>query len=89
MIQRTVIVRSEVGLHARPAATFVKTARQFSSTITVTNLTRGGEPVDAKSMVQLIKIAVAQDHKIGIAAEGDDEQTAVDTLADMVEGNFE
>ncbi len=85
MIERQVKVHSEVGLHARPAATFVKTAQRFSSRITVTNLTRQGEPVDAKSLLQLLKIAVAKDHEIRIVAEGEDEQQAVDTLADLVE----
>ncbi len=85
MIERQVKVHSEVGLHARPAANFVKTAQRFSSRITVTNLTRQGEPVDAKSLLQLLKIAVAKDHEIRIVAEGDDEQQAVDTLADLVE----
>ncbi len=85
MIERQVKVRGEVGLHARPAATFVRTAQRFSSRITVTNLTRQGEPVDAKSLLQLLKIAVAKDHEIRIVAEGEDEQQAVDTLADLVE----
>lgn len=88
MIERQVKVRGEVGLHARPAANFVKTAQRFSSRITVTNLTRQGEPVDAKSLLQLLKIAVAKDHEIRIVAEGDDEQQAVDTLADLVETTF-
>lgn len=89
MIERQVKVRSEVGLHARPAANFVKTAQRFSSRITVTNLTRDGEAVDAKSLLQLLKIAVARDNEIRIVAEGEDEEQAVDTLADLVEATFE
>lgn len=88
MIEATLTVTHEVGLHARPAATFVKTAKGFESEITVTNLTRGGEPVDAKSLVKIFKAAVASGHEIRLTAEGPDERQALDSLVSLVESNF-
>lgn len=88
MIQATITVNNDVGLHARPAAAFVKTAKTFDSDITVANLTRGADPVDAKSLVKIFKAAVASGHDIRITADGADEQAAVDALVGLIESNF-
>ncbi len=88
MQEATIVITHEVGLHARPAATFVKTAKGFDSAITVTNLTRGTDPADAKSLVQIFKAAVARDHEIKITADGSDEAAAMAALVDLIESNF-
>ncbi|MFP5333252.1 MAG: HPr family phosphocarrier protein [Acidimicrobiia bacterium] len=88
MIEATVAVNNDVGLHARPAATFVKLAKTFQSDITIANLTRGSDPVDAKSLVKIFKAAVASGHEIRITAEGADAQQAVDALVGLIESNF-
>lgn len=88
MIDTTITVRHEVGLHARPAAMFVKAAREFESAITVTNLSRGSDPVDAKSIVSVFKIAVAKDHDVRLTADGPDETDALRSLTELIEGNF-
>lgn len=88
MTEATVVVEHEVGLHARPAATFVKAAKEFESNITIANLTRGSGPVDAKSLVQIFKAAVGQGHEVHIAADGPDESDAVESLVKLIESNF-
>ena len=88
MVEAIVAVTNEVGLHARPAATFVKTAKQFESTITVTNLTRGSDPADAKSLVQVFKAAVARGHDVKITVHGSDEDQALAALVGLIEANF-
>jgi phosphotransferase system HPr (HPr) family protein len=88
MTEATITITHEVGLHARPAATFVKTAKEYESKITVTNLTRDGAAADAKSVVQIFKAAVAKDHEIRITAEGPDEDEAVAALVGLIESNF-
>lgn len=79
------VVKHAVGLHARPAGRFVKLAKGFESTITVCNLTRGSEAVDAKSLVKVIKIAAAQNHEIELTVEGDDEEPAIAAITDFLE----
>jgi phosphotransferase system HPr (HPr) family protein len=86
--EATVTITHEVGLHARPAATFVKTAKEFESKITVTNLTRDGDAADAKSLVQIFKAAVAKDHEVRIQADGADEDAAVAALVGLIDSNF-
>lgn len=83
--EATVVVTNEVGLHARPAALFVRKAKEFESAITVQNLTRNGEAADAKSPLSVIKAAIAQNHEIKIVAEGPDAQDAVRALVSLVE----
>ncbi len=88
MIDHTVTITHEVGLHARPAATFVKKAAEFESAITIENLTRGGDPMNAKSVVSVFKAAVAQGHDVKIIADGSDERAAMDALVELIESNF-
>jgi phosphotransferase system HPr (HPr) family protein len=88
LAEATITIEHEVGLHARPAATFVKAAKGFESAITITNLSRGSEPADAKSLVQIFKAAVGQGHEVKIAADGSDEDAAVETLVGLIQSNF-
>jgi len=87
-VEATVTVTHEVGLHARPAATFVKTAKEFDADIEVVNVSRGANPADAKSLIQIFKAAVARDHEIRIMARGSDAEKAVSTLVNLIETNF-
>lgn len=88
MKDATTTVTHEVGLHARPAAAFVKKAAEFDADITIENLHRDGGAMNAKSMVSVFKAAVAQGHEIRIVADGSDEDAALAALLDLVESNF-
>lgn len=89
MKEARLTVQSSVGLHARPATKFVGKAKEFASDIRITNLTRGGDPADAKSIIFVIKAAVANGHEILITADGPDEDAAVEALVDLVEHGLE
>ncbi len=88
MVETTITINHPVGLHARPAVTFVQTASKFQSKIMLANLTRNSPEVNAKSIVSVVKAAVGQGHTIRLMAEGDDAQAALDTLAKLIEDNF-
>jgi phosphocarrier protein FPr len=77
-------VRNPSGLHARPAAMFVKTAAGFASKITVENLDRGSAPADAKSIIAVMSSGVAKGHRIRVTADGADEDAAIETLEAFV-----
>ena len=85
MQQAKLIVRHEAGLHARPAALFVKCAKQFSSDIKVTSK---GKAVSAKSIVLIMTLAVQPNTEIELTANGTDEQEAIAALVKLVESNF-
>jgi phosphotransferase system HPr (HPr) family protein len=81
-------VRNPSGLHARPAATFVKAAAGFRSAVTVENLDRGTAPVNAKSIISFLGGGILKGHTIRIAADGEDEDAAVEALRELVEGGL-
>ncbi len=88
MVEARILVRHKVGLHARPASVFVQTANKFMSDITVRNITAGGDPVDAKSILMVLTLGVMKDHEIELQVDGPDEQQALDCLDELVRNNF-
>lgn len=81
-----IVIHHEAGLHARPAALFVKTAGRFKSTI---NVQAGEKKANAKSIIQVLGLGARQGTSITISAEGDDEAEAVAALTTLIERNFE
>ena len=79
-------VRNESGLHARPAAAFVRTAAGFASTVRLENVTLARPSADAKSIVGVLTAGVEKGHIVRVVAEGADEDRAVDTLRDLLAG---
>ncbi|MGI5269315.1 HPr family phosphocarrier protein [Nonomuraea sp. CA-218870] len=80
MGERTATVAAEVGLHARPAATFVQTAMKAPMDITVARST-GGDPVNGKSILQIMALDVRKGEQIVIRAEGEGSEEILDKLA--------
>ena len=73
------------GLHARPAALFVKTAGGFRSKVLVRNLARDVAAANAKSILGVLAQGVTNGTRIEITAEGDDEDQAILALGRLVE----
>ena len=88
MVETTLTVKHKLGLHARPAALFVQTASKFGSKIKVTNVTRQNKVADAKSILGVLTIGVAQNHTIILSADGPDETEAITSLTNLIENNF-
>lgn len=85
MTSKDVILQAEAGLHARPAAQFVKAASRFSSTVTVHF---GDKKANAKSILAVLGLNARQGASITISAEGADEAEAVATLSDLAASDF-
>jgi phosphotransferase system HPr (HPr) family protein len=89
MPEVTLPVRNPSGLHARPAATFVKAASGFSADLQLTNLTRNPErSANAKSVIGVMGLGVSSGHQIRLTADGPDAQRAIDALAELVESGI-
>ncbi|HET7686428.1 MAG TPA: HPr family phosphocarrier protein [Candidatus Limnocylindria bacterium] len=85
----TVTVRNPSGLHARPAATFVKAAAAYATDVRITNLTRdAARSASAKSILGVMGLGVSQGHELQIEADGEDAERAVAELAALVEGGL-
>jgi phosphocarrier protein HPr len=84
--EKTVLNAS--GIHARPAATFVKLASTFKSAITIANLTRGGDAKNAKSMLAMMGSGIEKDHLVRVAAEGEDEDAAIAAIEAAIDSGL-
>lgn len=88
MYARQTVVVNKTGLHARPASSFVKMAKTFSSEITVKNVTTNVAPANAKAMFAVLGQALCKGTTVEICAEGADEKTAVDSLITLIDSGF-
>jgi phosphocarrier protein HPr len=82
MPERTVIVGSKVGLHARPAALFVKAAA--AQPVGVTIAKPGGAPVPANSILSLLTLDAKGGQEVVLSAEGEGADAALDALAELL-----
>jgi phosphotransferase system HPr (HPr) family protein len=83
-----IVIKHKVGLHARPAALFVRTANRYTADVRVQNLTGGGEPVDAKSIISVLTLGAQQNHELLIEAQGPDAEAAIEGIKSLVATNF-
>lgn len=83
MYSREITVVNETGLHARPASEFVGLAGTFQSKIELQRLDEEGK-YNAKSIIMLMSLGLAEGEKAILSAEGADEKEAVDALAELV-----
>ena len=81
-----VTVINKLGVHARPAAMFVKTANKFASDITVE---KDGEEVNGKSIMGLMMLAAGQGSKLMVTASGDDAGQAIREIELLIERKFD
>jgi phosphotransferase system HPr (HPr) family protein len=85
MPEITLTVHHEIGLHARPAALFVQTAKQFTSDIKVTH---GEREANGKSVLHVLMLGASRDAVITVRAEGEDAGKALAALEELVANNF-
>lgn len=85
MVSKTVTVKNETGVHARPAAVFVKMANRFPCEIFVE---KDEQRINGKSIMGLMMLALTRDSRITVIAEGEKEAEAVEALCRLVENSF-
>ena len=86
MARRVVTICNQRGLHARAAARFVKTAGQFDAEVLVR---KNGTEVSGRSIMGLMMLAAASGAELQISAAGPEADSAVETLARLVECKFD
>ena len=79
---------NRLGLHARPAMSFVDLAASFRSEIKVRRVDMPDEWVDGKSIMQMMLLAATQHTELEIEADGPDGAKACESLRALVEGGF-
>ena len=85
MTEREARIVNPLGMHARPAAEFVKTANRFRSQVSVR---RGDLTVNGKSIMGMMMLAAERGSTLLIAADGADAAEALDALCELVAAGF-
>lgn len=82
-------VRNPNGLHARPAARFVATARGFDAGVSVRDLTAGQGPVSGRSLSALMSLGAQAGHELEVSASGPQAVEALAALQALAGRNFD
>jgi phosphocarrier protein HPr len=85
VVERSATIVNPLGMHARPAAEFVKTASRFRANVEVR---RDSLTVNGKSIMGMMMLAAEQGSSILIRAEGADAEQATDALCALVAAGF-
>lgn len=92
MLEKELVVKDEVGLHARPASLFVKIAQEFDGTVKVKfnkkNPQTGEEELiekDGKSMIGILSLGIAKDKPFTIVLDGEDEELYLSKFEELLD----
>jgi len=86
MPTQTFTIQNKLGIHARPAAQFVKVANKFESEITVG---KDGESADGKSIMGVMMLAAGYGSELEVTAEGADATQALSAIGELIDSRFE
>ncbi len=82
---KEVTIVNRLGMHARPAAMFVRIATRFRCDIWVE---KDGDEINGKSIMGLMMLAAGQGSKLRLRCEGPDAQEALRELEQLIAGRF-
>ena len=81
-MERDLSILNKLGLHARPAAEFVRCARKFKASVTIR---KDGETYSAESILDVLSANLECGAAMTVAADGPDAAAALDELAGLLE----
>lgn len=84
-VTRSLTIVNRLGLHARAAGELVKVTAKFQSDIKVS---KDDQTVDGKSILGLMMLAAAQGSQVEVVVAGDDADSAMEAIADLVGRGF-
>ncbi len=85
-VKKDLTVCNKLGIHARPAAMFVKTANRFTCDVFVE---KDGERVNGKSIMGLMMLAAGPGSKLTVSAEGHDASAALAEIETLIQRKFD
>ncbi len=86
MVETIIVLNNKSGLHARPAAKLVSSAKKFKSKIT---LTKNDKEADAKSILKILSLGAEQGDQLLIKVTGEDEKEAYQSLISLINNKFD
>ncbi len=85
MTEREVVVKSDAGVHARPAMMIVKEAMKYPCEV---KLIKDDVEADCKSIMSVLGLAIVSGSRLIVRASGEGEANVVETIVTMIENNF-
>ncbi len=85
-VEKTLTIQNKLGLHARPAAMFVRIANRFACDVWVE---KDGEEVNGKSIMGLMMLAAGCGSNLRVSAVGEDANEAIRELEDLLGRKFD
>ena len=79
MVEKSIEVKNETGLHARPAASLVQFVKNFDGTV---EIIKDGKTANAKSIFNVMALGISKGTEITVRIDGDNEQENLDKLVD-------
>src|SRR4051795_11050509 len=84
-IEKEITIINRLGLHARPAAAFVRIASRYRSEVWVE---KEGEKINGKSIMGLMMLAAGEGSKLSISCEGPDADKMMEELEELIQQKF-
>jgi phosphocarrier protein HPr len=85
MIEKEVLIRNKLGLHARAAVKFVNLANRYSASVKVI---KDDTEIDGKSILGILTLAAIQGSSVALQVSGKDEEEAMKALTALVKDKF-
>ncbi|SDK65217.1 PTS hybrid protein [Actinopolyspora mzabensis] len=85
-VEQELVLRNEVGLHARPAALLARALTGFDAEVTIT---AGENSADARSVLGVMGLGARQGDRIGLQATGPDAESALRRVTELADSDFE
>ena len=82
MVRNKVIIKNTLGLHARPAAMFVRFCMEFNEKIVIVS---NGRKFSSKSIMSILAAGITYGSEIEVEVEGDNEKIVCDKVVDYLE----
>ena len=87
MVERTLLIKQRLGLHARAAAKLVRVASAFQSQVQLRRL-EGDVTADAKSILSVLMLAAGRGTELQASTDGIDEEAAMDAIERLFAEGF-
>lgn len=85
MIEKKIVIKNKLGLHARAAVKFVNLANRYSASV---KIVKDSNEVDGKSILGILTLAASQGTPIKLVVNGRDEAQAMKALCDLINNRF-
>lgn len=87
MVERTLLVKAHLGLHARAAAKVVRVARGFNSKVELRRVDNSAS-ADGKSILSVLMLAASRGTQLEATVEGIDEEAAMNAIDKLFAEGF-